>query len=106
MQKYLVSLILMLVFVGFGQTESKKQQVLIIFLAGDSTVANYDDTYDEGKDYYQTRYPVTGWGQVFQSYFLKDSLPQVSELINPDSVIVDDRARGGRSTRTFFQEGR
>ena len=30
----------------------------------------------------------------------------VSELIKADSVIVDDRAKSGRSTRTFFQEGR
>jgi lysophospholipase L1-like esterase len=27
-------------------------------------------------------------------------------LFDSDSVFIDDRARGGRSTRTFFQEGR
>ena len=106
MRKYIVSLILMLVFVSIGQAVSKKQRTVKIFLAGDSTVANYADNYDEGKDYYRTRYPVTGWGQVFQQFFVKDSLKQLSRLIKVDSVIVDDRARGGRSTRTFFQEGR
>ncbi len=77
-----------------------------IYLAGDSTMANYADNYDPGKDYMKTRYPVTGWGQVFQQFFVKDSIQKVSGLIKTDSVKVDDRARGGRSTRTFFQEGR
>lgn len=83
-----------------------KSRPIKIYLAGDSTVANYADNYDEDKDYYKTRYPVTGWGQVFQPFFVRDSLSQVSGLISNDSVLVDDRARGGRSTRTFFQEGR
>lgn len=30
----------------------------------------------------------------------------VNNIIKTKSAIVDDRARGGRSTRTFFQEGR
>ncbi len=77
-----------------------------IYLIGDSTMADYSDNYDEGKDYMKTRYPVTGWGQVFQQFYVSDSLQQVSGIIKSDSVLVDDRARGGRSTRTFFQEGR
>src|SRR5690606_30571465 len=69
----------------------------------DSTMADYT-LYDE--DYQKERFPVTGWGQVFQAFMVSDSLPKVKGLIKTDSVIVDDRARGGRSTRTFFQEGR
>lgn len=80
--------------------------VTSIYLAGDSTMADYSDNYEPGKDYMKTRYPVMGWGQVFQQFFVKDSLQQVSGIIKTDSVKVDDRARGGRSTRTFFQEGR
>lgn len=68
-------------------------------------MANYADNYDEGKDYMKTRFPVTGWGQVFQPFFVSDSLSQLSNIIKTDCVLVDDRARGGRSTRTFFQEG-
>ncbi|MBL3656107.1 rhamnogalacturonan acetylesterase [Fulvivirga sediminis] len=79
--------------------------VVHIYLIGDSTVANYADNYDPGKDYMKTRYPVTGWGQVFQPYVTADSLSSIS-IIKADSAVVDDRARGGRSTRTFFQEGR
>tara|TARA_B100000678_G_scaffold272829_1_gene262607 strand:+ start:427 stop:1269 length:843 start_codon:yes stop_codon:yes gene_type:complete len=88
------------------QEESTHESTQTIFLIGDSTMANYADNYEPGKDYMKTRYPVTGWGQVFQQFFVKDSLTELKNLINTDSVIVDDRARGGRSTRTFFQEGR
>lgn len=77
-----------------------------VYLVGDSTMADYSNNYDEGKDYMKTRYPVTGWGQVFQQFLVSDSLHKVKGIIKRDSVIVDDRARGGRSTRTFFQEGR
>tara|TARA_B100000949_G_scaffold215895_1_gene212417 strand:+ start:747 stop:1589 length:843 start_codon:yes stop_codon:yes gene_type:complete len=88
------------------QEESTHESTQTIFLIGDSTMANYADNYEPGKDYMKTHYPVTGWGQVFQQFFVKDSLTELKNLINTDSVIVDDRARGGRSTRTFFQEGR
>ncbi|WP_427874016.1 rhamnogalacturonan acetylesterase [Flavobacterium sp. MMS24-S5] len=77
-----------------------------VYLIGDSTVADYANNYEEGKDYKKTRYPVTGWGQVFQQFLVKDSLKKIDKLIKTDSAFVDDRARGGRSTRTFFQEGR
>ena len=83
-----------------------KDKVVKVYLIGDSTVADYADNYDPDKDYMKTRYPVTGWGQVFQPFMSSDSLYKLNNLIKADSVIVDDRARGGRSTRTFFQEGR
>ncbi len=83
-----------------------QQDPVTVYLVGDSTMADYSNNYDEGKDYLKTRYPITGWGQVFHKFLVSDSLSKVSGLIKSDSVIVDDRARGGRSTRTFFQEGR
>lgn len=73
-----------------------------IFLIGDSTVADYSLE----SDYMEKRYPVHGWGQVFQSFLVKDSLEQLRALIKADSVIVVDKAKGGRSTRTFFEEKR
>lgn len=76
-----------------------------IYLIGDSTMADYANNYDEGKDYMKTRYPITGWGQVFQPFMAPDSIKKIL-FIKGDKAIVDDRARGGRSTRTFFQEGR
>lgn len=83
-----------------------QEKVVTLYLVGDSTMADYTGDYDPGKDYMKTRYPVTGWGQVFQPFFAKDSLDAIRPLFQTDSVRVDDRARGGRSTRTFFQEGR
>ena len=73
-----------------------------IYLIGDSTVADY--TLDSG--YMEKRFPLNGWGQVFQPFFKKDSLNSIKHLIKSDSVIIVDKAKGGRSTRTFFEEGR
>ncbi len=82
---------------------SSKSKVTTIYLIGDSTVADYSL-----EDNYQTKkFPQVGWGQVFQSFFQKDSLQQLKNILgNAKEVKVDDRAKGGRSTRTFFQEGR
>lgn len=77
-----------------------------VYLVGDSTMADYSGDYEPGKDYMKSRYPLMGWGQVFQQFMSSDSLSKIKGLIKADSVVVDDRARGGRSTRTFFQEGR
>lgn len=52
-----------------------------IFIAGDSTAATYTDPNQQG------------WGAVLQDY------------IDPHKAKVDNRARGGRSTRTFISEG-
>jgi lysophospholipase L1-like esterase len=54
-----------------------------VWLIGDSTMCTYD----------ASRAPLTGWGMPFVHFF--DS-----------SVSIDNRARGGRSTRTFISENR
>lgn len=77
-----------------------------IYLIGDSTMADYSGDYNPGKDYMKTRYPMTGWGQVFQSFFNEFQKGDFNGIIATDSIYIDNRARGGRSTRTFFQEGR
>ncbi|WP_443944921.1 rhamnogalacturonan acetylesterase [Pedobacter sp. AW1-32] len=79
-----------------------KPKPVKIFLIGDSTVADY--SLEEG--YMQKKYPITGWGQVFQPFFTRDSLKQLRTLIKSDSVLVVDKAKGGRSTKSFFNEGR
>ena len=94
------------IIAGFIMAFNVEKEYVTVYLVGDSTMADYSNNYDPGKDYMKTRYPVTGWGQVFQQYLVKDSLLKVNQLIKTDSALVDDRARGGRSTRTFFQEGR
>ncbi|QNN41606.1 rhamnogalacturonan acetylesterase [Pedobacter roseus] len=79
-----------------------KPKPVKVYLIGDSTVADY--TLDEG--YMQKKYPITGWGQVFQQFLTKNSLKKLNKLIKSDSALVVDKAKGGRSTRTFFEEGR
>jgi len=59
------------------------EKEITIWLIGDSTVC------DQPLD----RSPVTGWGTPFANYF-------------DAGVTVKNRARGGRSTRTFISEGR
>lgn len=91
---------LLLVFAFCAFKPIKK--VTTIYLIGDSTVANYELE----PDYMEKRHPLYGWGQAFQPFFNKNSVKELKNLVKTDSVLVDDRAKGGRSTRTFFQEGR
>ena len=55
-----------------------------VYIIGDSTVATYNDS----------KYPQKGWGQIFQLFFNKSEI----EVIN--------KSIGGRSSRSFYQEGR
>lgn len=54
-----------------------------IWLIGDSTVASYNKKY----------YPLTGWGQM------------LSEYCKP-GVVINNKAVGGRSTKSFINEKR
>ncbi|KQO20593.1 GDSL family lipase [Flavobacterium sp. Leaf82] len=82
---------------------SFKAKTTTIYLIGDSTVADY--SLEE--EYQTKKFPQVGWGQMFQPFFSKDSLKLVKNILgNTTEVKIDDRAKGGRSTRTFFQEGR
>src|SRR5215210_5987118 len=54
-----------------------------VYLIGDSTMCDYESN----------RAPLAGWGAPFRYFF--DS-----------SVMIDNRAKGGRSTRTFLGENR
>lgn len=75
-----LGMLLLICLMSFSILPGKK---ITIYLIGDSTMANKKTS----------RYPETGWGMPFQYYF--DS-----------SVTVDNRAKNGRSTRTFIEEGR
>ncbi len=57
--------------------------VIRIFTIGDSTVANYN----------ASQYPFTGWGQVLQYYF------------DDTKISTHNRAKGGRSSRSYIEEG-
>ena len=69
-------------FVVMAFVPSPKKKIRV-YLIGDSTMCTYEPN----------RAPLTGWGMPFVNFF--DS-----------SVIIDNRARGGRSTRTFLSENR
>ncbi|SFV34624.1 rhamnogalacturonan acetylesterase [Thermoflavifilum thermophilum] len=58
------------------------QQPITIWLAGDSTMQPYDTS----------RTPQRGWGQELYRFFDHD-------------IIIKNKARGGRSTKTFINEG-
>lgn len=58
--------------------------IIKIYLIGDSTVCNYA----------ASAYPFTGWGQVLPYFF------------NSANVAIDNRAIGGRSSRSFYKQGR
>lgn len=68
-------------FALIALTAPEKQHIKV-FIAGDSTAANKE----------VKAYPETGWGTPFSYFF--DS-----------TVTVDNRAKNGRSTRTFISEG-
>lgn len=72
--------ILAVALIAFSFPVKKKTRV---YLIGDSTMCDYE----------LKRAPLTGWGMPFKYFF--DS-----------TVTIDNRARGGRSTRTFLSEGR
>ncbi|MFB9862823.1 hypothetical protein [Rufibacter immobilis] len=100
-KQFLYSFLLLAALVALAFVPFKKK-VVRVYLIGDSTVADYSD-YD-GEDYLNKRYPIMGWGQVFRPFLAKDSLFKVKHLIKGDSVVLLDKARGGRSTRTFLRK--
>lgn len=56
----------------------------VIYIAGDSTACDYNDT----------SFPQAGWGQMLGNYF------------NSENVTVSNHAVGGRSSKSFIDEGR
>lgn len=73
----LLAAVISTAFVLFGHRPVR------VYLIGDSTMCLYP----------KEERPITGWGMPFADYL-------------DGSVTVDNRARGGRSTRTFLAENR
>lgn len=88
------------------QQKREKGDKPTIFIASDSTVQTYDDNY----------YPQTGWGQVLYNFFkggdnvneyeCDDCDYSQAQTYETDSVIVENRAIGGRSSKSFVEEGK
>lgn len=79
-----VLLVLLIFLVGVAATTPSQEDVITIFMIGDSTMASRP--YKDGN-------PVKGWGQVFGLYF-------------KGSVRIENHATSGRSTKSFIDEGR
>lgn len=74
-----VLIIFVMLSLGFITPEKKK---IKIFMAGDSTMSIKE----------KKARPETGWGEPFVTFF-------------DTTVTIDNRAKNGRSTRTFISEG-
>lgn len=83
----------------------KKQEVKekgikpTIFLASDSTVQTYD----------KSTLPQAGWGEVLVKHFMdkEDKCVQKnSKNYETKDLIIENRAIGGRSSKSFIKEGR
>lgn len=101
-QLRLIILLIVTLLVFACATAAKPEKSTQIFIAADSTAA--DHTLNA--DYLTHRDPVTGWGQKFQPFMDGDNLAKLGHLIKAQQAIVLNKAKGGRSTRTFFEEGR
>lgn len=91
-----------LVACGKPAATVEKRLAINVFIASDSTAT--DQTLNE--DYHTHRHPVTGWGQSFQPWITGDNLQQLYPLLQASTATLHNHAKGGRSTRTFFEEGR
>ena len=69
--------------VSAAENSDSESRVPTLYVIGDSTSAPYPPE----------RYPLHGWAQVLQEYF------------DPARLLVDDRAKGGRSSKSFYDEG-
>lgn len=75
-----------------------------LFIASDSTVQTYESNY----------YPQTGWGQVLDVFFgdlveereCDNCNYSQSQTYETTNVIVENRAIGGRSSKSFVDEGK
>jgi len=83
MEKINIKFFLLIIFMLFLTTISSEGKKHTIHTIGDSTVSNWDSI---------SYYPKTGWGQVFKYFF------------NPDSVLIDNTAVSGASSKTFYNK--
>lgn len=110
MKRYLVTGLLILLLISCSamnptsepKSVPSKDRTITAWLVGDSTMADYR----KHPRYGESDNPITGWGQVFQPFMGGEYLDAIKDFLNADKVIVDDRAVGGRTTRSFFEEGK
>ena len=99
MKRQICFLIALFSLISFACQEPK---VATLWMIGDSTMADYANY---GEDYMKERYPQMGWGQALPDFLVRDSLKEI-DIFWGDSIILQNKARGGRSSRSFFEESR
>ena len=75
-----------------------------IFIASDSTVQTYDSYY----------YPQAGWGETLHKFFgtlveereCENCSYSQAQTYETNQAIIENRAIGGRSSKSFLQEGK
>lgn len=88
------------------QPPLRKRQIPRIFLVSDSTVQSYEKRF----------YPQTGWGQVlyqflkgneqYKEYPAEHSTYSLARTYELPQVIIENRSIGGRSAKSFYDEGK
>lgn len=84
----------------------EKRRIPRIFLVSDSTVQSYEKRF----------YPQTGWGQMFYQFFkgkeqykeypAKHSTYSLARTYELPQIVIENRAIGGRSAKSFYDEGK
>ena len=83
MKKRIAAFLILNLIVVTTMSFRQPKRIPTIWMIGDSTMCIYEST----------RAPITGWGMPFTTFFRKE-------------LNFQNRAKGGRSTRTFITEGR
>lgn len=84
-----ITALLLLCFATFvtavhaAETGESTGRIVTLYIIGDSTAAAYPEE----------RFPLHGWAQVLQEHF------------DAERLRVEDRAKGGRSSKSFYEEG-
>jgi lysophospholipase L1-like esterase len=79
----LIFLLLSMTILLISKENDMSGDAIKLYVIGDSTASAY------GAD----TYPRAGWAQVFHDFF------------NKEKVIIENRARSGRSSKSFYNEG-
>lgn len=88
------------------EKEKEKREKPVLYLVSDSTVQSYEKRF----------YPQTGWGQVLYQFFegaeeykeypAKHSTYSLARTYELPELAIENRAIGGRSARSFYEEGK
>jgi uncharacterized repeat protein (TIGR02543 family) len=72
--------------------------IVTLWVFGDSTVKDYTGKQDACS----TVLKIAGWGEYIMQYLKSTNLPQLGTVFVADSLVLDNRANGGRAARTFL----